>query len=436
MFTDGELKTLAALFRQIQRGLLSGKDLIAWLAVTSPQVAEMIRRDYDDCDSEALLEYFSSQTLVDAEMAAAWLDTVTDEHPPGHRYDVIMAAVEHHSPELAIAAAELAHEFITSGDPRHALELTQAAVDFLSGSQPDPSISAIVLAEHANSLRLVGDLEKATETIEEGVTVLQTEQPLPPDPHAVYEVYSIRASVSLDRRDLPAAEQSLIPALTIARLVQDDRLIARALVLLGIVFHFDGNVAAAIRADQDALKALGTPENPDRLYYTAAFNLIFHQAEAGDIEAARDDLMFFGEDFPMDLRDDVIALRGYLAMLGDEPDALDLLETARDLFLSKGRIIDASIVGLHLLNVHHNQGNHDALLTTAQSVLGSLGTRVPNHVQTVWAYLLDAARLKSLTVDDIRQAHRQFRFAALNPSASSPQPQQSTKPQPPTYYIH
>lgn len=435
MFTDGELKTLAALFRQIHRGLLSGKDLMAYLGMTSPQVAELLRRDFADCDTEAFVEHISNQALLDTERAVAWLDSLTDKHPPGHRYSVIMDAVERHSPELAIAAAELAHEYALSGDPRHALELTQATLDFLSSSQHDPSIMAIVLAEHANSLRLAGELQKATETIEEGLSVLQTDQPLPPDPHAVYEVYSIRASVFLDRRQLTTARESLAPALAIARLVEDKRLIARALVQLGIILHLAGDVAEAIRADQDALKILGTPEKPDRIYYLAAFNLIFHQAEAGDVEAARDDLMFFGEDFPMELREDVIALRGYLAMLAEEPEAQELLETARDLFLSKGRPIQASIVSLYLLDLHYKDGNHEALMDTAQAVVAAIGSNQPDHAQTAWAFLLDAARQNALSEHDIQRAHQQLRFVALNPSAA-PQVSGNTEPEPPTTYVH
>lgn len=275
-----------------------------------------------------------------------------------------------------------------------------AAVASLLYARGEDELFALAIAYQANACRLLGDLTGAKEGFSWARRVIR--QRGITDTEVYADIDSLQASLCIDVRAFGQAEHLLSRAVLLYRMLGLNEPTARVLMQLSNLFTSEGNVAAAIRTDRQALELLNPPDHP-RLYLYARFNLAYDLVESGDAGAAHDlvarDEALYAVHADEGLRLRRLWLAGRIALaLGNDRQAEERLLQAREGFAQRSGGFDVACICLDLALLYHRQ-RRPAQVAEAASRAVTLFAAREVHRDALAALILvrDAASAGTLT---------------------------------------
>ena len=252
------------------------------------------------------------------------------------------------------------------GDPAEAESLADAALAANRKTavyQADPEVQAAALAVRGNARRALGNLLAGAPDLAKAKKLLDS--PLVTDVETPPEVYSYLGSLCKDQGHFEKAAGHLHRAAVLYRVLRKREKAARILLNLGTLHYRLHEPAAAVVADQQALRLLDSLNSSaeDWLHGYAHYNLAFHLHAAGETEraeaelAAHEELIEGASDQLANL---LVWLRARIAWSRQELGTAQRLYTeARQRALDRGIAWDAGLVGLELALVRLVRGHTD-----------------------------------------------------------------------------
>lgn len=241
------------------------------------------------------------------------------------------------------------------------------------------------------------------------------------DPHILAEVDWLEGALHMDQRRFTQAEDLLSRAVTLYTVSGERAQAARPLLTLGKMYYHRGDYGDAIQITRAALTLIPQAADP-RFYLYCRHNLAFYLAEAGQYQAAAEELAshrHLYKDFP----DEHTTLhRRWLegriaAGLGQVDEAEQALLTAREGFIDRGSGFDAAIVSLELALLYLHEGRTVRVRQLAEEMQPIFAAE-DVHREALTALLLfeEAARREALTVEGVERLVRYLRAARNNPA--------------------
>lgn len=278
---------------------------------------------------------------------------------------------------------------------------------------------ALTTAQMANACRISGDTRQAEEHFNHARYVISHYGVT--DPEILASVDGLEGSLRMDQRLFPEAEQLLGRAAMLYRVAGDIVETARALVTLGGLYFFQGDLSRAIDATSAAVKGLVRSSEP-RLYLCARYNLARFLTEDGQLREASEMLAAdepLYEEFPdawTQLR--LLWLRGKIALGQGETQAAEYaFLAARDGFLREGNGYDAAMVSIEDLALFYLREGRTADVKRLAEEIVPIFAAQDVHREAIAALLLfqEAARQETLTVKAVREYVRSLREARTDP---------------------
>ena len=302
------------------------------------------------------------------------------------------------------------------GDPRSAYELAEAAEAVLLRTPIDQAIGLMArsAAYFGNALRLLGKPDEAKERFRQARAFIRNGGAT--DPHILAEVDWLEGALHMDRRRFAQAEELLSRAVALYAVSGDREQSARPLLTLGSMYYYRGDYLEAIQTIRTALALLPQETDP-RFYLYCRYNLAFFLAEAGEYQAAAEELAahrHLYRDFP----DEHTTLhRRWLegriaAGLGHLDEAEQAFLIVREGFIARGSGFDAAITSLELALLYIREGRTAAVRQLAEEMQPIFAAE-DVHREAVAALLLfeEAARRDELTVESVEQLARYLKAA-------------------------
>jgi len=308
-------------------------------------------------------------------------------------------------------------------DPEEAFHLAELARVVAHHNPLMPGsfdLIALATAHMANACRILGDTRQADEHFghvhyvitHHGVT----------DADILARVNKLEGSLRMDQRRFPEAEKLLTLAATLYRVSGDKTEMARALVTLGGMYFFQGDLTRAIEATTAALKTLRSTYEP-RLYLCARYNLARYLTEDGQHQEAAgmlavDEALY--REFPepwTQLR--LTWLRGKIAAgCGDTDAAERAFLEARDGFIAQGNGYDAAMVSVEDLTLLYLRAGRASDVKRIAEEIHPIFQAQDVHREAVAALLLfqEAARQEQLTAKVVRDFVSYLRDARTDPA--------------------
>jgi tetratricopeptide (TPR) repeat protein len=171
-------------------------------------------------------------------------------------------------------------------DPDEADHLASLARLFVLRNPRMPrcfDLMALAAAHSANACRASGDLREAEEHFGHARYVITHHGVT--DPEILARVDKLEGSLRMDQRQFVKAEELLVRAATLYRVSGDKVEAARALITLGLMYFYRGDIAPAIEVTTAALEAFRAEDDP-RLYLCARYNLARYLTETGQYREA------------------------------------------------------------------------------------------------------------------------------------------------------
>lgn len=239
-------------------------------------------------------------------------------------------------------------------DPEGAFHLAELARTVAHHNPQSPvAFDLIVLAtaHMANACRVDDDPLQADEHFAHARYVIRHHGVTDPEILALLD--HLEGSLRMDRRQLSQAEALLARSAMLYRVSGDKVGTARALVTLGGLYFFKGDLATAIETTGASLELLKGTEL--RLYLCARYNLARYLTEGGRYPEAAE-ILSLDESLYRELQEPwtrlrLIWLRGKIAAgLGKTEEAERAFLETRDGFLAEGSDYDAAMVAIEDLS--------------------------------------------------------------------------------------
>jgi tetratricopeptide (TPR) repeat protein len=288
---------------------------------------------------------------------------------------------------------------------------------------------ALATAHLANACRAGNDRKQAEEHFGHARYVITHHGVT--DPEILARVDKLEGSLRMDQRQFERAEELLVRAATLYRVSGNKVEAARALVTLGIMEFFRGEVDRAIDVTKAALQAIRTEDDP-RLYLCARYNLTRCLMETGQYRDAAEMLALdegLYREFPeawTQLR--LSWLQGKIAAgLGRSEEAERIFLEVRDGFLVQGIGYDAAMVSIEDLALLYVREGRVADVKRLAEEIFPIFQAQDVHREAVAAPMLfqEAARQEQLTVRSVREYAKYLQEARTDPSLRFGQAQPS-----------
>ncbi len=206
---------------------------------------------------------------------------------------------------------------------------------------------------------------------------------------------------------------------------------ARALITLGLMYFYRGDITPAIETTTAALEAFRAGDDP-RLYLCARYNLARYLTEDGQYREAAE-MLFLDEglyrEFPeawTQLR--LSWLRGKIAAgLGRSEEAERIFLAVRDGFMAQGIGYDAAMVSIEDLALLYVREGRVADVKRLAEEIFPIFLAQDVHREAVAALMLfqEAARQEQLTVKSVREYAKYLQEARTDSSLRFGQAQTS-----------
>lgn len=261
-----------------------------------------------------------------------------------------------------------------AGSPYEALHLAELA-NAVALEGHDFSLHVLVLAQLGNASRAAGKFSEADEFFSQTRQII-VGRGLDEDPALLARVDDLESSLRIDQRRLDEGEELLARALFLYSMAEAPLVAqARVLIKLGVLYHRQGTLVAAVDVTKTALSAV-TPKGDFKLYFAALYNLAAIYVELGDTKAAtrllaENQEIFADVSEPLHLIR-ITGLRGKIAAVaGDLITAEEALLKTRDGFLACGNAFayDAAIVSLDLALLYAKQNRTADLHSTVAAMV-------------------------------------------------------------------
>lgn len=279
---------------------------------------------------------------------------------------------------------------------------------------------ALSTAHMANACRAGDDPRQADEHFAHARYVIRHHGVT--DPEILAQVDHLEGSLRMDQRQFARAEELLTRSAMLYRVSGNNVETARALVTLGGLYFFKGDLADAIETTSASLRLLERSSEP-RLYLCARYNLARFLTEDGQyLEAAEmlsaDEALY--REFPEAwTRLRLIWLRGKIAAgLGHSEEAEAAFLEARDGFIAEGCGYDAAMVVIEdLALLYLREGRTVDVKRLAEEIYPILQAQ-DVHREAAAALMLfqESARQEALTMRAVEEYARFLREARADPS--------------------
>lgn len=354
-------------------------------------------------------------------VAAAELDHLLALPAEKRRRKVSRALSRFRNPVLVDLLLEESRRRVTA-DPFEALHLAELAHDVAlrvgeheMGRPWALTCLARASAYRANALRATGEIQQAEQILDFALRSFALEGT--GDPLVAAELAELLAVQRREQRRFAQAEECLEAAQATYAELGEPLLVARVLVMKGVVRFEAGEPLAALAPLEEALASFD-PEVDPRLHLSAQHNVVYYLQEAGLFKEARHRLEQIAplyEQFP----DPWTRLRrrwlaGNIARgLGDRRQAEAELTAAREGFTAAGLGFDAALVGLDLALLYTEEGRTAPVRRLAEEMVPVFMAQ-EIHREAAAAFLLfqQAARQEAATtrmISELIAALRQVR---------------------------